>query len=264
MSHGTHADPTEGPPSPRGWARAVPRGWSWGTPLVLGISGVLLITSAQVSQGNDLRPSRLTDIASAVKAEKATADQLNARVATLNAEVKTLTDSTDSSEMAPWNARIDALVAPAGLTQVRGAGMVVELDDAPAEVTGEGAADENDLVVHQQDLQGVINALWNGGATAVTLMGQRVVSTTGIKCEGNVVTLHGIPYSPPYRIEAIGDPFRLQRALDEDLVVQGFRDAAADPAIQVRWSSETATDLVAPPYEGLTTLQYATPLENKE
>ena len=48
------------------------------------------------------------------------------------------------------------------------------------------------------------NALWAGGAEAMTIQGQRVVSTTGIKCVGNTVVLHGVPYSPPYRISAIG------------------------------------------------------------
>ena len=58
--------------------------------------------------------------------------------------------------------------------------------------------------MHQQDIQAVVNALWAGGAEAMTIQGQRVVSTTGIKCVGNVVILHGVPYSPPYRISAIG------------------------------------------------------------
>ena len=49
------------------------------------------------------------------------------------------------------------------------------------------------------------NAMWNAGAEAVTIQGQRLISTTGIKCEGNQVTLHGVPYSPPYVIVGIGD-----------------------------------------------------------
>lgn len=264
MSNGTHEDPIPGPQQPRGWTRGVPRGWSWGTPVVLGVCGILLITSAEVSDGNDLRPSRLTDIASTVKADRATADQLTARVAELNGEVKELTESTSSSVLDPWKKRADELAGPAGATEVTGSGVVVELDDAPETVTGENADNDNELVVHQQDLQGVINALWNGGAEAITLMGQRIVSTTGIKCEGNVVTLHGLNYSPPYRIEAIGDPAALEAALDADVVVQAFIAAALDPDIQVQWSEEVGHDLVAKPYEGLSALQYATPLDNQE
>ena len=39
----------------------------------------------------------------------------------------------------------------------------------------------------------------------ITLQGQRLISTTGIKCVGNTVVLDGVPYSPPYVIEAIGE-----------------------------------------------------------
>ena len=59
------------------------------------------------------------------------------------------------------------------------------LDDAPEDVHAATEGDPNDLVVHQQDIQAVANAMWNAGAEAVTIQGQRLISTTGIKCEGN-------------------------------------------------------------------------------
>ena len=59
----------------------------------------------------------------------------------------------------------------------------------------------------------MVNALWSGGAEAMTIQGQRVISTTGVKCVGNTVVLHGIPYAPPYVISAIGNPDRLRAAL---------------------------------------------------
>ena len=47
----------------------------------------------------------------------------------------------------------------------------------------------------------------------MTVQGQRVIATTGIKCVGNTVVLHGIPYAPPYVISAIGNQERLRTAL---------------------------------------------------
>jgi uncharacterized protein YlxW (UPF0749 family) len=88
----------------------------------------------------------------------------------------------------------------------------VILDDAPASVAANGIEPDL-LVVHQQDIQAVVNALWSGGAEAMTIQEQRVISTTAVKCVGNTVVLHGIPYAPPYRIRAIGDPLRLHAAL---------------------------------------------------
>ena len=105
--------------------------------------------------------------------------------------------------------QVDALKGPAGCSRCTGPAVTVTLSDAPksevdrAVKDGETTADQ--LVVHQQDIQAVVNALWSGGAEAMTLQKQRVVSTTGIKCVGNTVVLHGVPYAPPYVITAVGD-----------------------------------------------------------
>ena len=72
----------------------------------------------------------------------------------------------------------------------------------------------DDLVVHQQDVQAVVNALWAGGAEAMQIMDQRVISTSAVRCVGNTLILQGRVYSPPYEITAIGDPDRLYEALD--------------------------------------------------
>ena len=107
--------------------------------------------------------------------------------------------------------------------------MQVTLDDATFEARAAYEGDPNDLVVHQQDIQAVANAMWNAGAVAVTIQGQRLISTTGIKCEGNQVTLHGLPYSPPYVIVGIGDPARLEAELTTDPILATYRDYTDDP-----------------------------------
>ncbi|MDO5533385.1 MAG: DUF881 domain-containing protein, partial [Propionibacteriaceae bacterium] len=98
----------------------------------------------------------------------------------------------------------------------------VVLTDAPASVQPAGV-DADLLVVHQQDIQAVANALWAGGAEAMTIQGQRVSARTGIKCVGNTVVLHGVPYAPPYRITAIGDQARLERALRDSEYLTLYR-----------------------------------------
>ena len=115
-------------------------------------------------------------------------------------------------------------------------------------------------MVHQQDLQAVVNALWNGGASAVTIAGQRVISTTGIKCEGPVVQLQGVPYPQPYVIQAVGDPTELTAALDVDPLVTGYRSDAANPYIQIGWDLQTEDHVEAPAYDGLLDLRYAEPI----
>jgi len=114
--------------------------------------------------------------------------------------------------------------------------------------------------VHQQDIQAVVNTMWQAGATAVTVQGQRVVTTTGIKCEGNAVQLQGVPYSQPYVISAVGDPGVLVDAIDSDEYLQLYREQAAQPDIAVGWGLEVEDSITAPAYDGLLDLNYAEPL----
>ena len=95
--------------------------------------------------------------------------------------------------------------------------MSVTLADAPRSadrLLPEGTSPD-DVVVHQQDVQGVVNALWAGGAEAMQIMDQRVIATSAVRCVGNTLILQGRVYSPPYTITAIGDPERLSQALDD-------------------------------------------------
>ena len=67
------------------------------------------------------------------------------------------------------------------------------------------------VVVHQQDVQGVVNALWRGGAEAMQIMDQRVISTSAVRCVGNTLLLQGRVSSPPYTITAVGDVDAIER-----------------------------------------------------
>ncbi|HWJ10477.1 MAG TPA: DUF881 domain-containing protein, partial [Nocardioides sp.] len=101
-----------------------------------------------------------------------------------------------------------------------------------------------------------------GGARAVTIAGQRVISTTGIKCRGPVVQLQGVPYSQPFVIEAVGDQSALLGAIDSDSLVSGYRTDAANAQIGIGWSLEAEDRIIAPAYDGVLDLQYARPLRD--
>nr|WP_328842422.1 DUF881 domain-containing protein [Nakamurella leprariae] len=113
----------------------------------------------------------------------------------------------------------------AGLTPVTGPGLRVSLTDAPRDSDGNYPAGVNpdDLVVHQQDVQAVVNGLWAGGAEAMMIMDQRVVTTSAVRCIGNVLLLQGRTYSPPFVVTAIGDPDRMRTAVRDQPGVQLFQ-----------------------------------------
>lgn len=236
------------------------RVWRVATPLVVLVSGTLFGVSAEQSDGLDLRGGRLTDLASVVRAERDQAGDLTAQAAALNAEVEALSTQLGDRSVTRVQDKIATVVDPAGLTERSGSAVQVTLDDASFEVREAYEDDPNDLVVHQQDIQAVANAMWNAGAVAVTIQGQRLISTTGIKCEGNQVTLHGLPYSPPYVIVGIGDPARLEAELTVDPILAIYRDYTEIPGGGVSWDMTELDTATAPAYAGLLDLTYATPI----
>jgi uncharacterized protein YlxW (UPF0749 family) len=90
----------------------------------------------------------------------------------------------------------------------------------------------------------------------VTLQGERLISTTGIKCVGNTVLLHGVPYSPPYVIEAVGDPTAMYARLDDFDKINVYREyvEAYQLGLQVELPD---SELTIPAYDGSPQLEHA-------
>ena len=90
----------------------------------------------------------------------------------------------------------------------------------------------------------------------MSIQNQRVISTTGIKCVGNSVVLHGVPYLPPYRITAIGDRRKLQQALDDSQYIENLQDYVVK--FQLGYEVKNESSIQMPAYEGTLDLQSAT------
>jgi uncharacterized protein YlxW (UPF0749 family) len=214
------------------------------------LAGLLFATSAATAAGTDLRAGRRTQLTDLIAAERRTVDRQEERAARLRADVARVQAlaAAGNSRVAAERAKADELAWAAGLVAVAGRGVTVQLDDAPRrEGVAPASANPDDLVVHQQDVQAVVNALWAGGADAMTLMGQRVISTSAVRCVGNTVVLHGRVYSPPFVVSAIGDPERLRIALDEEPGVELFRTYV--DRYDLGYSVRTG-DLDFPAYDG--------------
>jgi uncharacterized protein YlxW (UPF0749 family) len=217
------------PRLPFGMPRKLTR-WAAVVPLVAAGAGLLFATSAQTSQGTDLRSSGRSDLVDVVRAQDRAVAERAASVQQLRAEVDALT-----ARVAPGNNTVTRLGAQAatlaptvGAQAVTGPALSVSLNDAKRTASSlpEGST-ADDIVVHQQDVQSVVNALWAGGAEAMMLMDQRVISTSAVRCVGNTLILQGRVYSPPYVIQAIGDPTALRAALDKSEQVTIYRQYVA-------------------------------------
>jgi uncharacterized protein YlxW (UPF0749 family) len=229
------------------------------TLVVFVVAGSLFATSGLAAGGLDLRASSVTDLDTVVRQERQRTDALQQQVAELTRDVGTLGEDVDDARVDDLQREIAELRGAAGFESVRGPALTVVLSDAPkadidrAVESGDVTADQ--LVVHQQDIQAVVNELWAGGAEAMTLQGQRVISTTGIKCVGNTVVLHGVPYAPPYEITAIGDVDALRASLDSSDYIDGYKTYVE--AHNLGYEVTESEEVTMPAYEGSTDLQYA-------
>ena len=231
--------------------------WRLLAPAVFLFAGALFVTSMVSSQGTDLRAGRYDDLEGLANAQAKDLAALRARTATLTAEVDRLTKDLGSTGADAAQREVAALEGPAGLAPVRGPGVTITLNDAPDDALAAAGDDVSDLIVHQQDIQAVANALWAGGAEAMTIQGQRVVATTGIKCVGNTVVLHGVPYSPPYRISAIGPTQTMLSTVAASPYIQFYLEIVRQSGLG--WDVKSNELLHLPGYEGATDLEFARP-----
>jgi uncharacterized protein YlxW (UPF0749 family) len=227
-----------------------------GVVAVFGVAGLLFATSAETARGTQLRTDR-TDLAAVIRAENAKHDEITRRLAQIRSDIDAQEEAEAgvNSEVAALRRQASAVAPGAGLAPVTGRGMVVTLDDAPRTGTRPSDASPDDLVVHQQDVQAVVNAMWAGGAEAMMLMDQRVISTSAVRCVGNTLILQGRVYSPPFTIAAIGDPARMRKAMDESPAVPVYLQYVQRYGLG--WKVEEK-NLAMPAFGGSLELRYAT------
>ncbi|MEU3454892.1 DUF881 domain-containing protein [Micromonospora sp. NPDC006766] len=237
-------------------------GWSVGVPLIAAAAGLLFTTTATTAGGTPLREDRRPQLTQLIEDRRDQVAASEKEAARLRAEVEEQTATLADTD-GPIKAQRDRAVASrqaAGFTALTGTGLIVELNDAvrrPDQPLPKGASND-DLVVHQQDVQAVVNALWAGGAEAMSIMDVRVLSTSAVRCVGNTLLLHGRVYSPPFKIVAIGDPTALQQSLSVSAGVREFRQAAADYQLGYK---ETVNTVTVPAFEDSTALQSAKALQ---
>ncbi len=227
--------------------------------MAFGCAGLLAATSAINARGTDLRGGRNDSLIEIVGTERAGVEALQQQTKALQAQVDALSQAVHGDQMGGLQSSLSKLEVPAGLRGRRGPGIEVTLDDAPRGEPVPTGTDPNLLLVHQQDIQAVANALWSGGAEGISLQGHRIISTTGIKCVGNTVVLQGIPYAPPYRIVAVGNRAQMFQALMTSPEVHNYRDYVPPP-YNLGWSVRQSGDLTVPGYTGAISLDYAQPV----
>jgi uncharacterized protein YlxW (UPF0749 family) len=223
---------------------------------VFAIAGAMFVAGATASQDGDIRVDTTGGLRDAIATRADHNAELQAQVDALTRQVADLQQQADDAPGLPGiQAQIAGISPMVGLTEVIGPGITVLLDDAEAPDPLPDGMTGDDYIVHQQDVQGVVNALWRGGASGVTVMGQRLISTSAVRCVGNTVILQGRVYSPPFVIEGVGDVARMEAALEADESVRFFREWAE--VVGLRYEQTTSRRLVLPAYSGPLSPKYA-------
>lgn len=225
------------------------------------LAGLIFVTSFNTAKGTNLRTDdSLLKLSDLIQQRSAKNGALGDSTAAVREDVDALAQRDDGSTKAE-DARLSALEQAAGTEKLSGDALTVTLNDAPPNAQAAPGYPEpraNDLVIHQQDLQAVVNALWKGGAKGIQVMDQRLISTSAVRCVGNTLILQGRVYSPPYKITAVGDQGALEKAMTASPAIQNYQLYVK--AYGLGWKVDEREAVTLPGYSGTVDLHYAKPV----
>lgn len=230
---------------------------------VFALAGLIFFTSFNTAKGTNIRTdASLLKLSDLVHERSRKNGELEESNGALRRDVEALAQRDDGSTKADDD-RLASLEKRAGTKKLKGEAITVTLNDAPPDATaklpGYPEPQPDYLVIHQQDLQAVVNAMWQGGAEGIQVMDQRLISTSAVRCVGNTLILQGRVYSPPYTITAVGDPGKLRKALTASPAIQNYMVYVN--VYGLGWKVEDNGPVTLPGYSGTVDLHYAKPVE---
>ncbi len=213
----------------------------WAVLSALAAFGLLLGVSAleTVRDRPDVAAER-AQLVDQIHAREGRLDALHSTLTNLQDEVtalqRTLVDGVTSDQHLAD--RLTALGVDSGTVAVTGPGVVITVDDAAGNGNGTGGT------ILDTDLQALVNGLWQAGAEAVAINGHRLTSLTSIRFAGQAITVDYRSLTPPYVVEAVGDPDTLPARLLETTGGQIWLSLHAN--FRIRFDTGTAEQVTVP------------------
>lgn len=236
--------------------------WVWQVTFLCFVLGILLAGSLQTVSnihrsgegsrlGTGAPPSINANLSKAVRDKDREISTLREQATQLQ---NTLAQGDGQSKM--LNKELQKMKLLAGLTEVKGPGIILTLQDSPTGPPSNRMFEKENYLIHDWTIQRAINELNASGAEAVSINGQRVLSRTAIRCVGPTALVNNVAFSSPYEIKVIGDPNTLAGGLT---IREGFADSlrSYDPRMI---KIEKKQSVVVPAYTGSTEFRYATPI----
>ena len=196
----------------------------------------------------------LIDAANALQNEQ---NRLKTELAGLRARLDEIqrNASTQTGAERELQARIDDLLGSAGLTPRAGDGVVIQLDDARNVSVSSHDIDKS--ICHATDLTDIINTAWKGGADAIAVNDERIVSSSSVYCVGSTIMVNGTLMSPPFNVAAIGPQNGLLGAFDDPAQLQDIKQRRDVQGLGFRVTRASAIHV--PAFSGALNVRFAEP-----
>lgn len=187
------------------------KSFQWALAVVGLVLGILLAVQFRVTREiQSAEPvQRAQQISVQIGQMKKDRDALQAQVDSLRTSLDRVSTGPHASELKDEleRARIEA-----GVTELSGPGVEVTLNDSNISI--KPGENPNLYVLHDEDVLRVLNEIRAAGAEAVSINGQRLLSTTEVRCTGPTIVLNkNKRLAPPYVVTAIGNPDTLENSL---------------------------------------------------
>ncbi|MEU9980814.1 DUF881 domain-containing protein [Streptomyces sp. NPDC050856] len=139
-----------------------------------------------------------------------------------------------------------------GATAVKGPGVKLVVDDAKdTEQGGDGPRESSGFTdtgrVRDRDMQRVVNGLWQSGAEAIAINGQRLTALSAIRAAGDAILVDNKPLVPPYTVLAVGDGKKLGAEFQDSADGQYLRVLQENFGIRTSISDQAEVRLPAAP-----------------
>ena len=245
--------------------RAAPTGTARGgrshrtAAVVVAIFGVLVATAAvqasrEAGVNSQSRSTLVEQISTRSEDVSRRQDQIVRLRATNVGLGERLSEATGTESAA--RARLQRLETVTGFGPVTGEGVRIVVDDAPGgDVT---------QVVRDEDLALLTDGLWNAGAEAIAINGQRLSALSAIRNVGVTIKVNSRAVSPPYTVRAIGDTATLQAKLLESTHGQEFYSLVDQLGFVFDVQNEDSLSLPAAPLRQLRSVTAGTAQENRD
>lgn len=186
---------------------------------------------------------------------------LKSRIGTLREKIDESLEQNNLVSQTTNLETLNILKKQIGLTELKGEGFRIQLDDSLF-VDRENITIDEGGIVYAADIRDIVNLLRTHNVEGITINEQRVIATSSITSVGNTVLVNNSNLAPPFTISTIGDYNSFLMRLSDPNVLKDLQKRVKSNGIQ--FNIEPAPHVILPIYNGQFRLNYLNALDDTE